>query len=215
MLKKTFSYIVMILCAILCAINYKIFVFPNDFAPAGVDGFCTIIQYQTGTNIGYLSLIVNVPLLIASFFLLNKPYVYKSIIFILSFSGFNLLMKYTNLFIPLFVAENIFTRLLASVFGGIVRGILYVITLNFGGSAGGVDIIAEFIRKKKPDFKLMNIIFVLNALVALYAFFVYGFTFMPAICTILYCFITTATTNLIQGTIKKYKVNKQKENAGS
>ncbi len=203
MLKKTYECLIMIICAIVCALNYKIFVFPNNFAPAGVDGICTIVQYQTNTNIGYLSLIVNVPLLVVSWFLLSKSYVIKSIIFILTFSCVNLLMSYFNISIPVFYATSLFGLIVAPIFGGVIRGALYVVTINYGGSAGGVDIIAALIRKRKENFNLMNIIFILNASVVIYAFFVYDFAFMPAICTIIYCLVTTSVTNIIQFKIKK------------
>ena len=49
-MKKTAGYAMMIICAVLSAINYKIFVFPNSFAPAGVDGICTMIQYLANTR---------------------------------------------------------------------------------------------------------------------------------------------------------------------
>ena len=43
------------LIAVVMALNYAIFVFPNRFAPAGLDGLCTMVQDVLGVSMGYLS----------------------------------------------------------------------------------------------------------------------------------------------------------------
>ena len=43
-LKKAWTYLVIAGVGILGALNYELFVFPNQFAPSGVNGICTIIQ---------------------------------------------------------------------------------------------------------------------------------------------------------------------------
>ena len=45
--------------AVVMGLSYELFVFPNAFAPAGINGFATIIQYLFHVSIGYLSLIIN------------------------------------------------------------------------------------------------------------------------------------------------------------
>ena len=67
--KKIWTYLVIVFLALGASFNYEIFVFPNQFAPSGLNGICTIIQYVTGINIGYLSLLINVPLAIAVYLL--------------------------------------------------------------------------------------------------------------------------------------------------
>jgi len=65
--KRILSYPAIAVIAFLAALNYVLFVFPNKFAPSGVDGICTMIQDVLHINMGYLSLLVNIPLLIAAF----------------------------------------------------------------------------------------------------------------------------------------------------
>ena len=62
MAKKVWTYAVIVFVALLGAANYQLFVFPNQFAPSGVNGICTMIQYVTGISVGYLSLLINIPL---------------------------------------------------------------------------------------------------------------------------------------------------------
>ena len=50
--------------ACVMGISYQIFVFPNAFAPAGINGLATILQYLLHISIGYLSLLINLPLIL-------------------------------------------------------------------------------------------------------------------------------------------------------
>ena len=61
-LRKVLTYAVILLLACGNALSYHIFVFPNRFAPSGLNGLCTIVQELFGLNVGYLSLIINIPL---------------------------------------------------------------------------------------------------------------------------------------------------------
>ena len=61
-LKKVWTYLVIVLVALASAVNYELFVFPNQFAPSGLNGICTMIQSVSGINVGYLRLIINIPL---------------------------------------------------------------------------------------------------------------------------------------------------------
>ena len=66
MVKKKYepiiSYIIIVLVAFLLALDYQLFVVENNFAPAGLNGIATMVQYVTGFSIGYMSLIINIPL---------------------------------------------------------------------------------------------------------------------------------------------------------
>ena len=79
--KKVLTYLVIAGLAVTCAFNYQLFVFPNRFAPAGLNGICTMIQYVSGVSIGYLSLIINIPLAIWVYFQVSKPLAVRSMIY--------------------------------------------------------------------------------------------------------------------------------------
>ena len=67
--RKAFAFINIILAALLLALNYHIFIVDNHFAPAGLNGIATMIQYKTGFSISFMSLIINVPLCLLSYIL--------------------------------------------------------------------------------------------------------------------------------------------------
>lgn len=192
-LKVLIECALMAVIAFIAAVNYIIFVFPNNFAPAGVDGICTMVQYMLDVNIGYLSLIVNIPLLICAAFTLNRDFALRTAVYVVSFSVCSILLKQTD--IASFAYHTETSIVFAPIAAGVVRGLLYIPTFKFGGSSGGVDIIASIVKKKAPHVDLMNTIFVLNAIVAFLAFFVYGMKYEPVICSILYAFTTSTITN--------------------
>ena len=66
-MKKFLTYLAISAVAILSAFNYELFVFPNKFAPAGLNGICTMIQYITGISVGYMALVINIPLAIFTY----------------------------------------------------------------------------------------------------------------------------------------------------
>ena len=49
--KKLLTWVVIIGLALVCALNYQLFVFPNRFAPAGLNGICTMIQHLSGISV--------------------------------------------------------------------------------------------------------------------------------------------------------------------
>lgn len=184
--------------AALSALNYAIFIFPNQFAPAGLDGLCTMFQDVTGINIGYASFVINAPLLIVACVKLNKDYAVKNIVFILSFSAFSAILGMLDLSAFHFYTETNTSIVLAPVAAGVIRGIIYALTLALGGASGGIDIIAALVKKKHPHLNLMNIIFAINMGVAICSYFVYGNHLEPVICGIIYFYITSQTSTHIQ-----------------
>lgn len=197
-LKNILGYISMLPLGVLSACNYALFVFPNSFAPSGIDGICTMLQYIFHFNMGYLSLIVNLPLLLVSWFVLRKSFALKTGVYVLSFSIATILLKRVDLSAFTYHTDTGTSTVLAPVVAGVIRGILYAITLKCEGSSGGVDVIAELVRKRKPHYNLMNVIFTLNVGVAFSSYFVYGFKIEPVICSIIYMFLTSAVTKAIQ-----------------
>ena len=76
--KSLLSYIIIIGLALLLAVNYYVFIIENNFAPAGINGIATMLQYKTGFSISYVSIIINIPLCALFFFLIEKQYAMQS-----------------------------------------------------------------------------------------------------------------------------------------
>ena len=72
------------MCSAAYALIYEIFVFPNSFAPAGINGIVTMIQYLFRFKVGYLSLIINLPMLAVAWFVLDRSYALRTLTFTLT-----------------------------------------------------------------------------------------------------------------------------------
>ncbi len=195
-IKKFFVYIVIIFIAFVAAANYNVFVFPNSFAPAGIDGICTMVQDLSGIDIGYLSLVVNIPLVIAAWILLDRDYAVKTTIYVIMFSVADIFLKYIGIESFAYHTDN--SIVLAPISAGVIRGLLYIVMIKTHSSGGGVDIIASLVKRKRPYLNLMNTIFAINLSVAVLSYFVYGFKLEPVICGIIYFYTTSTVSNSIR-----------------
>ena len=93
LLQSGWSYLCIIMAAVLLAFNYQLFIVNNGFAPAGLNGIATMVQYKTGFSIGYMSLIINIPLCILAYFLVDKSFARRSLVFSLAYSLVFLLLQ--------------------------------------------------------------------------------------------------------------------------
>jgi len=215
MIKKIFGTIAISVIAFLTALNYYIFVFPNRFAPAGVDGIGTMIQDAFHLNLGYFSLFINIPLIIIAFIYLSREFAVKSTVYVIIFSLSSILLKELNISGFCYITDTGTSIVLAPIAAGSIRGILYALTLKLNGSGGGIDIVSAIIKKRKPHLDFMNVLFIINIFIASCAYFVYGLKLEPVICSIIYSFVTSRVCNALRGkendTIKYEIITKEPE----
>ena len=201
--KKTLIYISIVILASLSAINYIIFIFPNGFASSGLDGICTMIQDTFNVNMGYLSLLLNLPLILSAYIYLNRDFAIRTTLYIVSFSLAVIFLKDSSLCSYCYITESGSSIILAPIVAGAIRGIIYSFTLKANCCSGGIDIVAAVVKKKMPHLNLMNIIFFINMTIAASSYFVYAMRFDPVICSIIYSFITSSTSKKIQADEKE------------
>ncbi len=144
------------------ALGVHCFTAPNNIAPGGVTGIATIISYVTGWNVGTLIALINIPLVIAGFVLLNKRTMVRTMI---SVSALSLMTDVLFRNVPVYNADN-GNGILAAIFGGLLMGAGIGIVYVREGTTGGTDIVNKIINRFKPEIKLGQISFLVNALVA-------------------------------------------------
>ena len=193
------SLILVPFLALAMALSYKLFIFPNNFAPSGVGGIATMIQYLFKFNAGYLNLLINIPLLIIAWKLVDREFVIKTALFTLCFSGFLMLFDHLGLDFSKFAyhTDTGTSTILAPVAAAVVNGAMFGISLRIHGCCGGTDIVSFIIRHYRPEFNVTWIGFSLNVVIAAVSYFVYGFKFEPVICCILYVFVMTVIGNSV------------------
>lgn len=193
-LKKLLTYLVIVGCALLCALNYELFVFPNRFAPSGLNGICTMIQHLSGISVGYLSLLINIPLAMMVYFLVNKKLAIRSMAYVLSFSAALLIFDHVDLSAFAYATDNGTSTIMGPLVAGIIYGSCYSILIRGSAYSGGTDFVAAVIHKYHPEKSIFYLIFTLNALIAMASYFVYDYQMEPVIMCILYSFTSSTVT---------------------
>lgn len=202
--KSIISYLSVILAAVLLSFGYQLFIVPNDFAPAGLNGIATMIQYKTGFSIGYMSLLINIPLCILAWFFIDKGFAGKSLCFCLTYSFAFLLLQNVGLTAFQYDAQGHDT-IFPVIISGLLSGVVYGLCFRNNASTGGTDIVSKYISTRKPALNFFWVTFILNAVVAAISFFVYAkpgteglvYDYKPVCLCILYCFLSSFVGNTI------------------
>ena len=195
-LKKCFAFAPLQYCLLIClavvaAFSFEIFVYPNDFAPSGVAGISTMVQYLFHISVGYLTFLINLPMLIVAFFIIDRRYAIRNFVYLTAFSIASIVLRYVDLTPIIFKAQDGGGAILAAVAGGFFYGIIFGTTVKLGASTGGTDVMAAFINKRYPEADTVWVIFFLNVGVAVLSFFVYGFNYAAVILCIVNSYATS------------------------
>ena len=166
-MKKVWTYLVIAAVALFAAVNYELFVFPNQFAPSGLNGICTMIQHVSGISVGYLSLLINVPLAIWCYIEVSKPVALRSMVYVLTFSIGLLILDHVDLSAFAYATENGTSKILGPLVAGIIQGYVYSILVKASAYSGGTDFISVA------------------------SYFVYGYQMEPVILCIMYSFMSS------------------------
>ncbi len=194
-LKKVLTYAVIVVIALVCALNYELFVFPNQFAPSGINGICTMIQKLTGIQVGYLSLLINIPLAIWVYLAISKPLAIRSMVYVGTFSVALLILDGIDLSAFHYVTETGTSAILGPLVAGVIYGGCYSLLIQCSAYSGGTDFIAAIIHKHKPEQNMFYLIFFLNMIVALLSYFVYDYKIEPVILCIFYSFLSSTVSD--------------------
>lgn len=199
-LKIAASYIIVLLVALVMAVNYQLFVFPNSFAPAGVNGLLTMIQYVLGIKLSFASIVINIPLALVCFLLDNKTRALRSLTYSIAFSVFLALME--NLDMSKFVYTSTVSTFVGPAVAGLISGACGYVMHTLNGHLGGTEFVAILIRRKNPGFNFFSVIFALNVAVAAISYFVYDYQIEPVLMCIMYCYFSSAVRDSMN---RKYK----------
>ena len=190
-LKKLWTYTAIALVALVSAVNYELFVFPNQFAPSGVNGICTMIQHITGISVGYLSLLINIPLALWVYKEVSKPLAIRSMIYVVVFSVGLVILDHVDLSAFAYSTETGTSKIMGPLVGGIIMGYCYSVLAKSSAYSGGTDFISAVIHHRHPEKGFFGMSFAINAVIAIMSYFVYDYQMEPVILCILYAFTST------------------------
>jgi uncharacterized membrane-anchored protein YitT (DUF2179 family) len=193
--KKVVTYLLIVGLALLNATSYQLFIFSNRFAPAGLNGLCTMIQHIFGINLGYLSLIINIPLAIWTYFKVGRSIAVRSMLYVAAFSIFLIVMEKIDLSAFAYDTANGTSKILGPLCAGLINGVVYSTLVRTSASSGGTDFVAAIIHKDRPELNFFYIVFSINVAVAFISYFVYDYQIEPVILCIMYSFMSSTVSD--------------------
>lgn len=137
------DYALILLAAILSALNVGLFLAPHRIAPGGVSGLAIIINFFTNWPIGLMMLLMNIPLLALGFRTLGGwRFLRRTLFFVLIANlGVDIVTRYAP---PGGISDDL---LLNAIYAGVVGGISSGLVYRGGGTVGGTGILSRIIQR--------------------------------------------------------------------
>lgn len=160
------EYFLIIIGSMLMAISTALILLPNQLSTGGFSGISTILYYLFNYPVGTTTIILNIPLLLISFFKIKKSLFVKSIV------GTILLSFFTDFLEVLGPITN--DRFLACIYGGIIMGLGTAIILKAGASTGGTDLLSYVIRSYNNKFTSGRVIIISDTIIIFFNILFFG-----------------------------------------
>ncbi len=187
------QFFIILFSALCFAVSLNMFLIPGDIYSGGVTGISQLITYsldqftpfgniiQTGT----LNFLLNIPLLILSYMKLGRRFTILTVVVVAIMTGFTLIIPVQQ------VSSN---PLLNGIVAGALNGLGGGLTIKFGMSAGGIDIIALVINRL-VQINVGSLSLLINSVVIVGAGILYSWEF--ALYTLISMYVTSRVVNSI------------------
>lgn len=163
----------------------------NNLAEGGFTGLTLIFYQLTGFNPSYSNLILNVPLFFIGWKYLGRTTFYYTII---GTVGLSLWLWIFNKYqVPIELGNDL---ILVALFAGVFIGVGLGIIFRYGGTTGGVDIIAQF-ANKLFGMAIGRVMFIFDAVVIALSILTY-LNYREAMYTLVAVFIASRVIDFIQ-----------------
>jgi uncharacterized membrane-anchored protein YitT (DUF2179 family) len=189
--KDTKRILVIILAALLMAVNIKTFVQAGNLLPGGATGLTLLIQRAVklffDLDIPYspINILLNaIPAFIGFKFIGKKFTIYSCLMIFLVGLFADLIPAYT-------ITDDV---LLVSIFGGIINGTAISICLSVEATSGGTDFIAIYMSEKK-HMDSWNFVLGINAVILSVAGLLFGWD--KALYSIIFQYASTQMIHLL------------------
>lgn len=202
LIKREYKKVIVIaIGSLIYSIGIVWFLDPSGVYSGGLAGVAQLIInliekfFDLSMNLGLLLFILNIPVIIFGYIKMTKKFIY--------YSMYSVVLQ--SLFIGLFPIHILLENDLLSnaLVGGILLGIGTGLNLRVGGSAGGVDIIFQYVSFKK-NVTMGTLGMMLNTLIISIAGFVFGWPI--AIYTIIRVILTSLVIDKVHTSYNYIKI---------
>lgn len=146
--------------AAIYAVGFQFFLYPNSVVSGGVVGISMLVNHFTGWPVGVLTIMFNIPLFAIAWRHFGLDFIISSAIGMLACSGF----------VDIFAMADIALTndpMLASIIGGVIKGVGLGMIYYVGATAGGIDIVAKMLRRKFPFINYGTLVMCIDAVIVI------------------------------------------------
>lgn len=140
---------------------------PNNIAPGGVTGLCTMLNFMFGTPIGLMSFLINIPIILWAVVDIGYKLVVRTIAAIVLSSA---LIDLFGGFMPVYRGDPI----LVAVFSGACEGLGLSLTFIRGATTGGTDMVARLLERRMPQVSMGKLMLALDGIIVAASAVVFG-----------------------------------------
>lgn len=145
------------------AFGLQYFVIPNLLMEGGVTGIGVLLNYAAGWPLSVTTLVLNIPLFLLGWRTLGKSQMLYTIIGTVSLSMFLALMESLIRHGWLVPFKSTNDYMLVALYAGVSLGAGLGIVFRFGGTTGGVDIVARILSRR--GYSMGQIILTFDAII--------------------------------------------------
>lgn len=147
MKEKIQDILFILLGGLLMGFSLSFLLVPSHIIAGGASGISTILNYLFNLPVGYMVLVINIPVFILGFIAFNAKFLFTSLLGTLALS---LSAEFFELGIFDFARQFPDDMLISAVFGGLLYGVGLGLAIRGGGTTGGTDILALVFKKWFP-----------------------------------------------------------------
>lgn len=168
-IKIALSYLSLLIGSFIFAFSTYTFLIPARLIPGGITGISSVIQTVFKFPSQYTIVLINIPILIAAFFILNKRFALKSVIGILFVTGFMELFSQLGMYTFKSDAQPFVPAIISGLLSGSGIGLM----LNANASSGGTEVIGMLLKKKNQNIKLSELLLIMNVITMIFGATIY------------------------------------------
>ncbi|MFI3604620.1 YitT family protein [Vagococcus fluvialis] len=182
---------IVIFAGVILAVALNLFLIPANVFSAGVNGLAQLFSgillnsFDIKLDTGILIFLMNIPIAILGWIKLGKSATIFSLLTVLS-------VTIMTLIIP--VVEITDNQLMNGIVGGVLSGVAVGLTMKFGFSTGGMDIVS-LVLSKTTGRSVGSLMMIINAFIIATAGFV--FDWESALYTVISIYVTTQVVDRI------------------
>jgi uncharacterized membrane-anchored protein YitT (DUF2179 family) len=146
------------------AFGLHYFLIPNQLMEGGVTGIGVLLNYAAGWPLSITTLVLNIPLFLLGWRTLGKFQMIYTILGTVSLSSFLALMEWFIRLGWIVPFKSSGDHMLIALYAGATLGAGLGIVFRFGGTTGGIDIIARILSRKR-GYSMGQIILFFDAII--------------------------------------------------